>query len=436
MPNLIIPNAHELYVPTDYKPSHKEGLARLFYNFRFLWQLKPGDIILLPELPNKDFLKYILSFMSCQLNNIHIVTWHSSLEENFGQAIFHEHVINQLKNIIHDPFHWRIKTCYFNQAILCLVDRLKIPVNFAWRKIARCDTVRMLNNKILFREMANQLNIPIPKGQPCKNVIDFTKTLISLLPLTGSVMIKKTQEAGGRGNIGLTQYKDIKLRGAISTIYLDKNCDISQLAQELWEMHANHFSSQLIVEVYYSHNYTLTATVWIPPNNGLPVFLHCAEICMEKIWVGIKMPTQALDLQAIDDFKLHAMKLSHVIQKTGYEGYLCCDAIKTDDDQLVLTEINVRRGAETNAHLCARHLFGKHYPSQIIIMTRQYIPIISFSILYALLKENNLLFDQTTQQGIIILTIEDRHNKQAECLIVAPDEKIAYDFQDRLLSLV
>jgi hypothetical protein len=123
------------------------------------------------------------------------------------------------------------------------------------------------------------------------------------------------------------------------------------------------------------------------------------------------------------------------MQERGYLGYLCCDAILTDDDKILFTEINVRPGAETHAYVLAQHLFGEGYENKMIVLTRNGLKTDSFINTYNELKDKNLLLSNDDEAGIVLLTVDDTNSKQFEYLVAAPDLKIAYTLEKKLSNL-
>ncbi len=160
MPKLIIPNAYELYKIHQKPLTHKEAVNRLFYNFRFLWLLEPGDVILLQDLPNKEFINYLAEIKGFDPDTLIILSWNNTLNATFKNSLNDEELINRLKGIISSPLDWSIQTCYFNRDILKLADRLNIPVDPSWRKLVEDDFIRRIskNNTHFARNVSNWLH--------------------------------------------------------------------------------------------------------------------------------------------------------------------------------------------------------------------------------------------------------------------------------------
>jgi len=436
MPKLIIPNAYELYKPEGSPVNQDEAIARQFYNARFLWLLEPGDIILLPELPAEGFLAYLASLKQIELKSFTVLTWGKELNSSVSEVLSDSSLIERLQTMISAPTSWSIQTCFFNQSVMKLAESLNIPIEPNWRRLVQQDFVRHMNSKANFRNLAESHDLPIPKGQVCLSSQSFIQAIQTLLKVTGQVIIKQEHNGGGRGNIGITIDSEKTFSGVIKTIVINDKQSIAEIAQQLWANYVDNLNQQLIVEVYYPKKGTFTTMLQLSPLDQPPVLLNYSEIRMESTWVGVQIPAHALLPHQVEKLVSASMKLAHVLQAYGYQGYLCCDAILSCDNIILFTEINVRPGAETHAHTLASHLFGKDYSKQTTILTRMGMKVSSFSRVYQMLKDQGLLLSPDNPSGVAILTVDDRYSNQIEYLVAAPDLTSAYTLENQLMLLL
>jgi hypothetical protein len=119
------------------------------------------------------------------------------------------------------------------------------------------------------------------------------------------------------------------------------------------------------------------------------------------------------------------------LQKHGYRGYLCADAILSVDYSMLFTEMNVRPGAETHAYVLANHLFGRDYAKTMTIITGNKTHLSSFDDTIKKLQEENMLLTRGTDTGVVILTIDHIHAHKIEYFIAAKDEWQAQAFEQR-----
>ncbi len=436
MPKLIIPNAYELYQSGISSLTHAEINARYFYNLRFLWLLEPGDAILLPKPPTKGFLSYLAKIKQIDPETLHLVILDNKHTSLHSAALSDPHLILHLQEIMTPPAEWSIQACYFNREIAMLTEKLHLSINPEWKALVESDFIRHANSKAAFRKMSISNHIPIPEGMVCSTQEALATSLKALLKITEQVIIKQEYNASGKGNIGISFSKNHRFAGIINTIILKKNQCITKFAYQFWAEHTNSQNSRLVVEVYYPNKGTFTAQFLSPPLGQEPTLLSYSEILMESRWVGVKISPQILSPEQIKILITYSKQLACIMQKNGYLGYLCCDAILTDDDKILLTEINVRPGAETHAYILAQHLFGKGYENKMIVLTRNGLKTDSFINTYNKLKNKNLLLRHGDDTGIVLLTVDDTHSKQFEYLVAAPNLKIAYNLEKKLSNLI
>ncbi|EKD70963.1 MAG: hypothetical protein ACD_46C00314G0008 [uncultured bacterium] len=412
MPILFIPNALEIYQSND------DAIARQFYYSRFLWLLNPGDIIILPELPSDELLNYLADLKQINRDFFYIMTWDNKF------------LIHELKQIINTPADWSIQACFFNQTIINLAKKLNIIVSSNRLNLAKNGSLKKLNSKINFRYIAKKNNIPTPIGNVCRTKKMLFSSIISLLNITGSVMIKQEYNGGGRGNIGITLCSSTTFTGVIKSFVIQQKNEIKNIINYFWKK-----GQRFVVEVYYPNTGSFTSIFYIPPLHQKPTLLNYSEIRMESTWFGVQIPAHELSENERDILIKNSEKLAVIIQNKGYQGYICCDAIRTNDNQILFTEINVRPGAETHAHVLATQLFGTNYYQHVTILTRKGVKISSVKYALQQLEKRDLLLNSQRKFGVALLTVDEKYSKQMEYFIAAPSLADAYAIEEKMLHI-
>lgn len=436
MPKLIIPNAYELYQSDVASLTQNEINARYFHNLRFLWLLEPGDAILLPKPPADGFLSYLAGVKKIDINSLHVVILgdkYSSLDSSFFSEA---NLIERLQTIITSPLEWKIQTCYFNKEIADLAEKLQIELDPKWRMFVESDLVKQANSKAEFRSISIGNNIPIPEGRVCLTQQELSASIQRLLKITGQVIIKQEYNASSKGNVGIGLNEQYHFVGIIETIILNKDKCINEVANQLWLKYADSRNKLLIVEVYYPNKGSFTVQFFSSPRGQEVVLSGYSEILMEGRWVGVQMPPRILSQEQTKALIAHSKQYARIMQERGYQGYLCCDAILTEDDEILFTEINVRPGAETHAYVLAQRLFGMNYQNKMVVLTRYGLKVNSFLNTYQKLKDKNLLLNDGDISGVILLTVDDVYSEQFEYLVAAPDLESAYALEVELKNIL
>ena len=435
MPKLIIPNIREIYKSPDHKYTQEEAISRQFYSLRFLWLLDPHDIMLLSEAPDEAFLSYLCNIKQISRNTLTIIPWEDTLDASFADALANPVLIEKLRAIISAPSQWSIQTCYLNQAVINLADNLNISIRLSLRQIALNDDIRKMNSKVYFRYLASECNIPIPNGLICHSQFDLQYAIHTLITQTGQVIIKQEYNSGSRGNIGITINPNCHFVGITKKLTVT-NHSLEAITKQVWGEYIDNINKCLIVEIYHPNTGTFTAMLQIQPLGQDPLLLNYSEIRMAMSWYGIQIPANRLSQQNAEKLINDSFKFASMLQQTGYEGYLCCDVIRTLDNQILFTEINVRPGAETNAHALATHLFGEKHYEKATILTNNKLKVTSFQQAYRILAAHKLLLTAQNKFGVVLLTLDERYSKQVEYFFVAPTLVEAKKMEIKLTQLL
>ena len=432
MPIIFIPNAYELY-SEDSVLDNDQAIRRLLYHCRFMWLMKPGDIIILPETPSKAFLEHFCETMGFSLSALNVVIWKDAFNIQCCVALENSLLIRQLKKIMENTHEWTIQACYFNKTILKLADRLCISIEKKFRQLIDRNGIKKLNSKAYFREMAEQYQLQITRGSICYSLRQLKKTVKNLMDLTGQLVIKQAHNASGRGNIGLSFFEK-KLFFGVSDVILIKNKKlIDNVLEDFWASRGENYC--FIVEVYYPNTGSFTIALLIPEFSQSPQVLYESKIRMEDTWVGVEIPADTLSDAESDFMRCIGLKIALILQDENYHGYLCCDFIQTDCG-LLLTEINVRPGAETNAHAVAAHILGQNYHEQYSLITRRNVITDNFLEKLEALKKRNLLLRRGVSSGIAFLSFDKRYGNAVEYLILEKNLQKAYALEKFFLNFI
>jgi hypothetical protein len=432
MPKLIIPNAYELYQSDNHLLTRKEIRARYFYNLRFLWLLEAGDAIILPQKPAKGFLSYLAKIKQIDPEELHLIILEKKYTSLHSGVFSDPKLIKQLREIMTIPSQWKIQSCFFNLEILALAKKLRLKIDPEWSMFIKSKLSKHVNSKAEFRKISQSHAIPIPEGLICSTAKELEISLENFLKITGQVIIKQEYNASGKGNIGVAVDESPNLVGVSNTIIIKKNECIKKIAKQIWLAQIDSWNKVLIVEVYYPNKGTFTAQFFVPPQ-GEPLLVNYSEIIMESRWVGIQIPPGILLCMEANFLVTCSRKFANSLQNRGYQGYLCCDAILTNERKIIFTEINVRPGAETHAYILARHLFGEGYENSRVILTGScHINKNSFLEIHEKLNEKNLLISNQQNDGVALLTVGEGFTHQLEYLIAAPDLVGAYALESKM----
>lgn len=430
MLKLIIPNVLDNKRFEGDPIEEDDLLMGVYTSRRWLWLMNPHDAIILPNHPPKEVIDYIVEIK--QIDPINIVVLEKDPKLVVSESLRAPSLLSHLKKIVKNPSSWVIDPFFYTPAVIDLAEELGISIPTKWRALVRQNFYQRVNCKSYFRQLSIAHDIPIPTGEVCGSAKQLATAIKKFLPETGQVIVKQDFSAGGAGNIGLSTNPKTLFTGISKQIALQ---DANQTARDLWAAYTSLANNQLIAEVYYPNRGVFTCDIYIPYSSSEKLrLINYGEIRMDNNWIGGEIPPHRLDPSLVDGFVSVTLKLGSLLQEQGYYGYMCSDAILTENNQLVMTEINARQSGFLHADTLARHLFGPAYMDQVTLLLRKDVKIGSFEKAYRSLKEAGLLFQSNGRKtGVIFLTVYDI---RAEFLIIAPDSSSAHDLESAFLKIL
>lgn len=425
MQQLIIPNSYDVHLSLN-KEETKKYKSR---NWRYIWLMNAGDAIIVPDDPVKGFLDYFADIKKEPHSKFQFVLIEEVVSE---ELLIAPSLIKKLKKVIVNPKNWVVNPFYYNRAIVLLNESLNLFMREKFKKLINENVLHDMNSKIEFRKFAAICDIPIPKGYVCRSLHDFKSAAINLFSKTQQIIIKKYFSGGGQGNIGIG-LKSTRFSGTAKNFFINSSADLESVVNQIWSQEVDELNQTLIVEIFYPNSRAFTCEMLIPRDNNYPEILNYGELRhTQKSIVGIETPSDALKSYHICELLDYSLRLAKLLQTLGYNGYMSCDAIKTENKELLLTEINARMSGAMPAYVLAEHFFGKEYINKITFLSR-FIKIPSFMQAYRLLKKEKLLFNN--ECGVIFVYANDSI-KEAEILVIAQSSKKAYDIERRAIKIL
>lgn len=440
MPNLIIGNVNnENMVGEMWRMTYEKKCLSSVVANRLTWLLRDGDMILLPYPPSEAFLQYAFNLTSVDANSVTVIVpangeWETELLTL--DVLSNPKLVEQLRKRIDDPQDWTATPYYFDRAAAWLINQLKIQAHPGLLEYNRQGGAEQLNSKAEFRRIATGHDIPIPEGVVCSSLQELQLSLQELIAITGAVIIKQDLSAGGKGNIVVTSTREKVSAGAIETILIETAQQMTSVAEQLWSQLTGPRNVSLVVEVYHPCADAYYSELEILAGSRRPYLLNFGEMRMDPIWVGFEIPSSKLAPYQLGEFLSLSMKLADIARSRGYIGKISCDAMRTQEGQILFNEVNGRLGGCTHIHVLASYLFGRHYGDNYTLLTRNRVKAGQFQRVLHLLDNEGLLYTSERGQGVVILS-EDTHRTGTIEYMLAASEKIeAYEMEQRTLAIL
>ncbi len=377
---------------------------------RLLWLARTGDVIILPREPSNTFLKYIESINGVNFSDIKIIvptnigTRRASITNNL---LLSETVLTEVKETLYElPTQtWQILPYYFTSAVGQFGRELAKYFSLMQPPFNAEGGAEILNQKAIFRKLAAGISIPFATGETIENTHALNTTITRLLAFTGNVIVKQDKNAGGYGNYVITTTNRSHFKGAGKVLSLTDNSMESILSLIRTEL-ATKGNEALTIEVYYNTS-TVIYSEYFLGDDGTVEYLNHGIMRMQPLWSGFEIPGH-LKPKIQAELIHNSTKLALLAKSLGYKGHLNIDAIVTENDTVIFTEINGRTGGCTHVHTVSAQLLGPNYLNTHQSTTYNRIIVENLEAYLNLLSENQINFSTLEKKGVVILS-SDQH---------------------------
>lgn len=422
---------------------------------RNIWLACPGDIVIATARPDDDFLSYLASVLGWKSQAgfavpVHFVIPATGTTEITltDEMLLDPETIHSLREAMGATPGWSMLACYQTsgtarlQEHLCLADSLGAAIACTYASNFGTD---LLNRKSHFRQLAIGTGLPVPEGAVVQHEHRFREVVDELLPLTGNVIVKLDNGAGGTGNTVLSASQKGPFPGSCETISLqavvtkDREERLSSLWRTLQERHAG----PVVVEAYYEAS-AMFYLEFLIGQCGQAKFLNSGSIRLrhhtdpaatDLFWVGLELPAE-IPAGSLAEASLHCGRFLQLAALMGYRGHMNIDAIITRDHRLLFNESNARWGGGTVLHEVATRLLGSGFTASHVAASVREMPSPGFQRILRLLERSGLAYSVGRRSGIVVLACDDVHMHIFEALVIATSVGEVRSMEKRLVELL
>lgn len=429
MTRIIIMNQGTEHTPGYDKKSSKP-LAKSIW--RTAWFATPGDAIVTPEPIADAFLRYIAKTLGFCHGDVSIIL-REELRKDEIQLTAEEVATLGFGDSASEP--WTILPCFWTNGIAEFAARTGTGgqggLEFAAQR--GCD---LLNRKSHFRQLASGAGIPIAPGSVADSSSSLAKAIRAHLPLTGTVILKHDNSAGGAGNITLTTGEVKALPGSRDTRLVG---DIDAMALTLWNELTDSQGHAIAVESYFGARHMFYSEYHLE-DSAPPKFLNAGDVRVEAdpksdglVWVGLDIPAELPPFSSANALTMSA-HLAMRAWQIGYRGPINIDGIITDDGELIINEVNARWGGGSILHFLGERLIGKGYADTHALTYVRDIPAPKRPDTVSALQLAGLHYSSEAGEGAVILACDEENSCTMECLILATSRTRAREIEGKTIA--
>lgn len=168
---------------------------------RFLSELHPGDMLVVPWPLKADFCEYMDRLIGLGRGSDYVVDTGITDSRLLVDAVLaNECAMRILRERCQAP-DWRIEAFIETPSVVKLAEALGVPLRGTAAGLIKSGLIENLNDKLYFKKMAEAAGIPVVPGHAARNAAELRAELFGWGRRFDRVMLRKTKYAGGAGNL-------------------------------------------------------------------------------------------------------------------------------------------------------------------------------------------------------------------------------------------
>jgi hypothetical protein len=396
---------------------------------RCSWFAERGDILISPIPIEAGFLRYLGDTLGFDPGSISVFV-QDRLRTDALSLTPDDH--GKLQSVMAGSDSWTILPCFWTPDVADFASRLGIgdPIALAFAAQRGPD---LFNRKRHFRQFAAGMSLPIPEGAIATSAIEVEKAINRYLPITGTVIVKKDNAAGGIGNITVTNGPVSALPGSRETRPAD---DVSRLAASLWDELTDAHGRTVIVEAYHSASHCFYFEYFIA-DDGRARFLCSGDVRFredanaELVWVGLDLPMELPHFSSANALTFSAQFVALAAQ-VGCRGHINIDAIVTKEGALLFNESNVRWGGGSSLLSLGERLLGPRFADHHSLAFVRDIKSPPRPEARRILNDSRLHYSPTSKEGVVIMACDEHESGTMECVVIAASRPRARELEGQI----
>lgn len=378
---------------------------------RAFWMADEGDIVILSDYPNKEFLDYVSSVRDINAEKIKIFIVPSEkydgrhfdtsglLNEDFLEAIKTEK-LEDVKEVL---------TFWHSLNVAKFIKLVGLTSVFQGYDFFSQNGVEFVNSKATFRALSSAAKIKTPEGAACLTKEEAFITIKELFSNNHVLMVKQVHNGAGVGNEIIAKEgidKDLKGKGAKFVKYLrGDDHSIKEYLNERWPWASNNGSRTVVIEVLEEKVLTLYAEFLSNDDELILGGLGSLGYEDDRLMVE-SAPLRNVPQYLMDELISEGRRLANIYRDIGYRGFLSADAILTPENEIIFTEMNCRIGGSLHIYEAIANYLVRANDEPIRTVTQHHSPITwkigRLEEVFKTISACGVAYNKETRKGVII----------------------------------
>ncbi|MGW2964104.1 preATP grasp domain-containing protein [Streptomyces sp. NPDC001220] len=407
---------------------------------RSLWHMTEDCIIVCPYQVEVDYINQVTGTLGIDPESIRIIFAESLL---WDDVLMSERIWTDIeaarKELGGEIVN--VESCFHTRGVIELKRKIFGGDLSASDAFLAEGGNELFNRKVVFRKLAAGQGIPLPEGRVVQGAAALHEAVLELMPITGTVIIKRDNAYAGLGNVAISSEAPRPLQG-VNKGYTEKN-PTREFIESIYSDMLMLGSEVLIVEAYYDFTSAFFFEYFIE-EDGKARLLQSYDMKHRPAggpdewwrmdWMGLQMPANLpLDKQEI--VRKHSEKMFRLAADMGYRGYIHLDGIQLHDGRILFNETNARWSGGTVLHKIGSRLLGANYENSHLASYRL-LPTASASVLYPCFTESELQFSHETESGNVLVVCDPEVSSETEALVIGQSRKTVLSGERRLVDYI
>lgn len=394
---------------------------------RVFWFAEPGDVVVVPDYPEKEFAAYALGLLNVDPGSVGVVYVDTGSAGKLNRAnLLTSEVLGAVRDFVADAGEVE-EVMMLCPTVLGIdfVEALGLPADLvSGGGFLSQGGGQLANSKALFRAVARGNGVPTASGGVSSGFTETAEAVSRLLAASSSVILKKEYMSGGTGNYLVSLDERTRRNGAKYHITLGSPADVPDWLRESWPELTDQGQHRFVFESYHAGSRACFAEFKIGNDIALS---GTGEMNYLPLAASQTIPFP--DIETVHGTALveGGRTIAEAYQAMGYRGYLSADAILTPTGQVLFTEANARITGSTHIYVgVGERLLGVGYAKSRYLIDRIWPDdwrAASFGSALTALSESGILFDEQRQEGVVLCSpLDRRDNTIMHCIVTTNPE--------------
>jgi len=382
---------------------------------RIVWFARDGDLVVLCDEPDRQFLTYATSFTGVDPAGLSVLVPPAGRHSGRlldPESLTSAEVVRAVRDTLGEGGLDQVQEVFAlwpSAHVSRFAAALGVEDRFPGAGFFAQGGGELGNNKATFRALAAGAGVPIPAGAVCRSEREAIAATAALLAGTGAVMVKQAHNGAGVGNQVLLRDTSLATDhvGARHLHQLGSGgrVAIETYWRERWDWASAQGRFPVVVEEFAPDAVSIYSEHYADDDETRPT-----EMGM-LLYVGRRLSHQVVPLRGVSEKVREQLlqggeRLAEVYRALGYRGYMSADAIVTASGRVVFTEVNAQVSGSLHIYQVIAHRIVGTASTPERSVVEYHVPptwaVRDFDAFLAVIEEFGCGYNPATRTGVIV----------------------------------